>query len=344
MHEGLVADEVSAPHGVGIVPTEFRIPRQARLGAVRLVVSDIERSRAYYRGILGFRVLWDSGSACALGAADGGEPMIELVEEPGASPARRRGRLGLYHFAILLPDRADLGSLLTHLSAVGELVGGADHAVSEAIYLQDPDGFGVEVYADRPRREWRKRGAELIMESRTLDRAGLVAAAGEARWHGVPAGASIGHLHLHVGELEEAVEFYHLGLGFDLTSWSYPGALFFAADGYHHHLGVNTWAGAEALPASHGEARLLQWELVLPTPDDVAETAVNLQRSGQPVDVWVGGWAATDPWDNHLRCRSRTAARSSQSGRAQSPDERRRDRPGMAVPVLRAWAPRATGG
>jgi NAD+-dependent protein deacetylase sirtuin 4 len=159
-----------------------------------------------------------------------------------------RGRGGLYHFAILLPDRAALGRLVAHLAREGVRVGAADHLVSEALYLQDPDGLGIEVYADRPRSEWRHRDRQLLMATDPLDLPELARSAGAEPWTGAPAGTRLGHVHLHVGDIHRAAEFYHAALGFDRMVWSYPGALFLAAGGYHHHLGVNTWARRRPAP------------------------------------------------------------------------------------------------
>ena len=143
-----------------------------------------------------------------------------------------RGAFGLYHFALLLPDRASLGRFVTHLAALGVGAGAADHLVSEALYLTDPDGLGIEVYADRPETTWRHAQRELAMASDSLDFAAVAAAGGGVPWTGAPAGTTMGHIHLHVGDLDKARCFYHDALGFDVTVWSYPGALFFSAGSY----------------------------------------------------------------------------------------------------------------
>jgi catechol 2,3-dioxygenase len=227
---------------------------------------------------------------------------VELVERPGAAPVPARGRLGLYHFAILLPDRAALGRFVAHLAEIGERAGASDHLVSEALYLNDPDGLGIEVYADRPRAEWRHDAArQLMMDTRPLDLDSLVRAAGGERWTGMPAGTTIGHVHLHVGDLDRASAFYHHGLGLDAVVWSYPGALFLSAGGYHHHLGLNTWAGPAAKPAGEGDARLLEWEVVVPASEDAEAAARSLREAGNDVEREDGGWVAADPWGTALR-------------------------------------------
>jgi catechol 2,3-dioxygenase len=263
-------------------------------------VSDLRRSLDWYQAALGLRAL-DLAEGCAsLGPQDGGSVLVELHERRGASPVPRRGRLGLYHFAILLPDRAALGTFVRHLSELDERAGASDHLVSEALYLTDPDGLGIEVYADRPRRAWRLRGAELVMATEPLDLGSLLRAAGDATWQGMPAGTTIGHVHLHVGDLGMAAAFYHEALGLDKVVWSYPGALFLSAGGYHHHLGVNTWA-AGAEPARADEARLLDWELLLPDAAAVERTLASLEGAGYLAERDQAGATVADPWGTRLR-------------------------------------------
>ena len=280
---------------VGIAPRGYRLPAELRLGRVRLQVADLERSLDWYQRVLGFRVLRRSGADAALGAHGDDTPLVELHEKPGAAPVPRRGRLGLYHFAILLSDRAALGRFVAHLGEIGERAGASDHRVSEALYLQDPDGLGIEVYADRPRFVWRVEDRQISMATDPLDLADVVRAANGERWTGMPAGTTIGHVHLHVGDLDEAAAFYHQGLGLDKVVWSYPGALFLSAGGYHHHLGVNTWA-AGAAPAGDDDARLLEWEIVVPAPGDALGS---LSAAGYVVEDGV----ARDSWGTALRVR-----------------------------------------
>ncbi len=173
--------------------------------------------------------------------------------------------------------------------------------MSEALYLQDPDGLGIEVYADRPRAEWRHRHRQIVMATEPLDLSDVARAGGSEPWTGMPAGTRIGHIHLHVGEIERAAEFYHEGLGFDRIVWSYPGPLFLSAGGYHHHLGVNTWA-ARSEPAGPDDARLVEWEIVLPEASDVAEAARSLEGAGNVVEHDENGQViAWDPWGTTLR-------------------------------------------
>ncbi len=296
----------SAP-GYGIVPPGYRLPAATRLGPVHLQVADLARSLAYYERVLGLRVLARSVQDATVGPHGDETALVKLHERPGAAPVPRRGRLGLYHFAILLPERAALGRFVRHLAEIGEYAGMSDHLVSEAVYLTDPDGLGIEVYSDRPRSAWRHEGRQLVMATEPLDVEDLVRAAGNGSWTGMPAATVIGHLHLHVGDLEAAAGFYHAGLGLDEVAWSYPGALFLSAGGYHHHLGVNTWARGAA-PAGEDDARLLEWEVRVPRLADARAALASLARAGVAVEAAEDGGVARDPWGTAVRVRGGTGS------------------------------------
>ena len=278
------------------------LPAGTRVGTVRLQVADLDRSLAYYERVIGLGVL-DRGEGTAQLGAEPARPLIELRQRAGARPVPRRGRLGLYHVAILLPERAALGRFVRHLGELDIPAGMSDHLVSEAIYLSDPDGLGIEVYADRPRDRWEYQDGQLVMATNPLDVADLLAAAGEATWTGTPAGTVIGHIHLFVGDLERAAAFYERGIGFDRTVWTYPGALFMSAGGYHHHLGTNTWA-ADAPPATEEDARLLEWELIVPDTRDADQALERVAAAGAPVQREPGGGVARDPWGTAVRIRA----------------------------------------
>jgi len=291
-----------AERSYGVAPAGYRLPDATRLGEVRLQVADLDRSVAFYRQVLGLELLARDGDTARLGAAGDREPIVTLVERRGARSRARRAQLGLYHFAVLLPDRASLGRFVAHLGRLGIRAGMSDHLVSEAVYLDDPDGLGIEVYADRPRESWSSRERQLVMATEPLDVRSLRDAAGDVEWTGAPAGTRIGHVHLHVGDLREAAAFYHDALGFDAVVWNYPGALFLSAGGYHHHLGTNSWA-VGAGPATDEDARLLEWEIVLPAQADVDAAAESLDRAGHAVRRDGAAAIALDPWGTAVRLR-----------------------------------------
>jgi catechol 2,3-dioxygenase len=283
-----------------VPPPGYRLPADIRLGPVLLQTADLGRSVEYYGRVLGLRPLGHLGAEATLGPQDDATPLVRLRERPGVVPVSRRGRLGLYHFAVLLPDRASLGRFAGHLASLGEYAGRADHLVSEAFYLTDPDGLGIEVYADRPRETWAVHGGKLAMATDPLDLDDLATAAGGQPWTGAPPGTRIGHIHLYVDDLARAREFYHAGLGLDRISLDFPGALFMSAGGYHHHLGTNTWA-AGAPTATDSDARLLEWIIQLPHQGNVDDAARSLAGAGYEVARPGADAVASDPWGTNLR-------------------------------------------
>ncbi len=276
------------------------LPDATHVGAVHLQVVDLARSVDYYERVLGLRAR-DLGTGTAnLTPHDDNRVLLHLQSRPGVVQARR-GAFGLYHFAILLPDDRALGRFAAHLAAQRVRVGSADHLVSRAFYLWDPDGLGIEVYADRPRETWQRRGGELVMATDPLDVAAVIADA-DGPWTGMPPGTTMGHVHLHVGDLDGAAAFYHRGLGLDKVVWSYPGALFLSAGGYHHHLGTNTWSSGPA--AQDHEARLLQWELVVPDTHTIDDVERRLSTQQQPAQRTEAGIIAADPWGTRVHVRT----------------------------------------
>lgn len=225
------------------------LPVDARIGQVSLTVSDLDRSLLFYQDVLGFDEAHREGRVSSL-AAPGGNVVIELHERKDAVRRPRRCS-GLYHFAILVPSRAALGRSLRRLVEKRWPISGAsDHLVSEALYLDDPDGLGIEIYRDRPRESWqRSQEGEIAMATDPLDLHGVHDEPGaETPWQGLEAGTMMGHVHLHVPHLDTAEALYCGRIGFDPILRRYPGALFVSAGGYHHHLGINTWAGVGAPP------------------------------------------------------------------------------------------------
>ncbi|HEY5286062.1 MAG TPA: VOC family protein [Solirubrobacteraceae bacterium] len=244
-------------------PVRARIPATTRLGAVQLTVSDLERSLDYYKRVIGLSVREHAGDCATLGV--GTEDLLVLVESAGARSVR--GHSGLYHFALLLPERTDLARWLAHAARDRvALVGLADHFVSEAIYLSDPDGHGIEIYWDRPREVWEGRVAER-MTTLQLDTASLLAELSDPAsepFEGLPGGTTMGHVHLCVSDIARTVAFYRDVLGFALMASLGGQAAFLSAGGYHHHIGANTWESKGAGQAPEGSAMLRQATIVLP--------------------------------------------------------------------------------
>jgi catechol 2,3-dioxygenase len=288
----------------GIAPPAYRLPDSTHVGRVRLQVASLHRSITYYQDVIGLHVLQRNDGSAVIGARGDTAGLIELREREGARPLRQHSRLGLYHFAILVPDRTALGRFVAHLAKMKMRVASADHLVSEAIYLWDPDGLGIEVYADRPREAWQIKGRELMMSTEALDLEALARVGSNDSWDGLPLRTTIGHVHLHVGSLERASVLYHAGLGLDKVVWSYPGALFMSAGGYHHHLGMNTWAEG-APPPDDDDARLLEWELALPAQKDVIDAAASVVAAGFAIRPERDDRVVSDDWGTTLRLTAR---------------------------------------
>lgn len=297
--------QAAEPDSYGEPAPGFRLPGPTHLGRVVLQVSDLGRSIIYYETVLGLRVLTRSAGRAELAPHHDETVLVELREGAGAMPSPGRSRLGLYHFAILLPDRAALGRLISHLVELDVRAGSSDHLVSEALYLRDPDNLGIEVYSDRPRSSWRRVGRELMMATDPLDFPGLLREAAGAPWTGMPARTVMGHVHLHVGDIARGSAFYSDALGFDRMISRYPGALFLGAGGYHHHVGTNTWAGPDATAPAPDEAQLLEWTIRLPDAEGVAAAETSLAKSGFGARRDGQGSSASlitqDPWGTSLR-------------------------------------------
>jgi len=269
------------------------------MGAVRLRVADLERQREFYRDAIGLAELSSDGGVVRLGSGD--RSIVELVGDPDAPP-RPRGTSGLFHLAVLVPGRPDLARALQRVADAGwHLTGASDHLVSEALYLNDPEGNGIELYRDRPREEWPERDGVLQMATLPLDLDGVL---GEFRREDaeapMPPGTGIGHVHLNVGDLEAAEAFYSGALGFDVMVRGYPGALFVSAGGYHHHLGLNTWAGEGAPPPPPGSLGLHEFEILLPSAEALAAEEDRLREGGFEPERDGDRVHATDPSGNRI--------------------------------------------
>ena len=269
------------------------------MGAVHLTVSDLERSLAYYRSAIGLEVLEQTARRASLGT--GATELLVLVEEPGARPAL--GHTGLYHFALLLPARRDLARWLAHAARDQvRLVGLSDHYASEAIYLGDPDGHGIEIYADRPRDVWEGQ-VWSRMTTQPLDVDDLLGELDDPAsepFDGLPDGTVMGHVHFKVAHVPETIEFYRDVLGFDLMAALGPQAAFLGAGGYHHHVGANTWESAGAKPPPPGSAALRHATIVLPSAEDRDALVQRLAAVGKEPAHAPEGPLIRDPSGNAL--------------------------------------------
>ncbi|HUA45201.1 MAG TPA: VOC family protein [Solirubrobacteraceae bacterium] len=284
---------VAAPRGA------TSIDPRTTLETVRLTVSGLDRSRRFYERAIGLRATESEDGAVVFGVAD--EPaLIELRGDSAASHLNRRAP-GLYHLAILVPTRADLAFALARLAmSHWPLDGASDHLVSEALYLSDPDGNGIEIYRDRPRSEWPRSDGQLQMSTLPLDLDDVLGelSAASGLQEQPPAGTRIGHVHLQVSDLHAAEAFYHGVLGFDVTVRGYPGALFLSAGGYHHHIGLNTWHSAGAAPAPAGSVGLRSFTVALPDPAGLAAAAARIEAADVAYERRPDGILVRDPFQN----------------------------------------------
>ncbi len=277
---------------LSLTPVAQPLPDSASVGAACLIVSDLQRSLDFYAGVTGLDVLSQESASAQLGVAGDQKVLLELEQRPGVHPLKGK-RLGLYHTAVRLPSRADLASFAKHLYHRGIRAGSSNHLVSEAFYLIDPDGLEIEIYADRDRSEWPWRGSELDAAVLPLDWRDLLETP-HSPWTGVPSGTTMGHIHLYVGDLEKADRLYRVGLGMNPRTRSIPGALFLAVGDYHHHVGLNTWAG-QVPPAMASDARLGWWSLKVPEKEkpSLQERMLQFGWLLGPGDSFVDPWGIT---------------------------------------------------
>ena len=281
--------------------TELKIAAATTVGAVHLTVAELDRSIDYYTLAIGLRLHERDGSVARLGA--GGEDLLVLYEEPGAQPVR--GHTGLFHFALLLPERAALARWLVHAARARiPLSGMSDHLVSEAIYLRDPDWHGIEIYRDRPRAQWPGDGrGGVAMDTLPLDTDDLLTALEDPaqldHYECMPPRTTMGHVHLHVADIADSERFYRDVMGFDVMA-HLPEATFLSAGGYHHHLGANVWAGRGATPPPPGSAALRHATIVLPDAAERDRVAARIADAGQEPQAGEDGTMVRDPAGNAL--------------------------------------------
>ena len=279
--------------------TTITLPPETVLGYISLTVSNLDRALDFYRNSLGMRLHWRDGHAAGLGA--GHQDLLRLVENPAASAAFRT--TGLYHFALLTPSRIELARVLRKLiQTEAPIQGFSDHGVSEAIYLADPDGNGIEVYRDRPRGEWPFENGKLLMVVDPLDIQALLAELNNTaeEWAGLDPLTSLGHVHLHVAELPAAESFYRNVIGFELMQRFGSQASFLSAGGYHHHVGINTWAGVGAPQPPRDSIGLRWYVIVLPSQESLDRIVTGALESGVPIQKRDDGVHLQDPSGNGI--------------------------------------------
>ncbi|MGP1906736.1 VOC family protein [Metabacillus sp. JX24] len=268
-------------------------------GEVRIKVKDVKRSLAFYKEVIGFKVLNETEQTAEL-TADGKNVLLSIEQPPNIAP-KQQGTTGLYHFALLLPERSDLGKVLQHLVNLNIPLGASDHHVSEALYLNDPDGNGIEIYSDRDASKWIWQGSQVAMTTETLDAQDVLAEAKGEPWLSLPENTVMGHVHLHVSSLKETEAFYDQGLGFKTVARYGRQAMFMSTGGYHHHLGLNTWAG-EGAPAPNPESAGLEWfTLIYPDADALEQAVARLKNMGAKTFIEDGFVMTADPSGNRIR-------------------------------------------
>ena len=272
------------------------------IGSLTLVVADLDRCAAFYRDAIGLRTIEAEGASMRLGV---GGTVLLVLEQDRSARLRSPREAGLFHTAFLLPSRADLGRWVAHAARTRlPLQGMADHLVSEAFYLADPEGNGIEVYADRPREDWQWRDGTVAMANEPVDMAALASAAGPSAWVAAPQDTVIGHVHLQVGAIAPAEAFYAGVLGFDLTC-RYPGGSFFGSGGYHHHLATNIWNSRGALVRTDRTTGLDRIVIEARDPSQVEAIETRAVQAGAAVEREPNrDLVLRDPWGTRLSVRS----------------------------------------
>lgn len=265
-----------------------------------LKVDDLKRSTEFYEKIMGFKILSETDNSIVF-TVDGVTPIIKIIQPDNVIEKLPR-RTGLYHFALLLPNRLQLGLFLKNIRNLGYPIrGGSHHGVSEAIYLEDPDDNGIEVYADVDSKSWRWEGDTVDMVTLPLDYDNLIEETKDLQWEGAPSGAIIGHIHLHVSDLEESKKFYIDGLGFDVVMDIARSALFISSGGYHHHIGLNIWNGRGAQPLPENSVGMKYYTLTFPDIQTRQDTIDNLKRLGFSIIEEGNEIFTKDPSENLIK-------------------------------------------
>lgn len=279
------------------------------LGQVSLRIRNLATSVRFYTEVVGLKMLRQQGRVAEL-TADGKTTLLVLEEVEGLKVQPERTAAGLYHFAILVPDRESLGLVIRNLVAHNVPVGQGDHLVSEALYISDPDNNGIEIYVDRPRDTWRRDAkGEIIMATDPVDVEGLLAVSEGKEWNGLPSGTVIGHVHFHVSNLDKAKRFYCDVLGFELTAHYGSAALFISAGGYHHHLGLNVWAGSGVPNTPRNAVGINYFTVVLPNAEELEAVSGRIRDAGLTLEQRDGDYYVKDPSDIEVRLTIQAANR-----------------------------------
>jgi catechol 2,3-dioxygenase len=279
------------------IKKETRIDPRTSIGSVMLAVKNLEETAGFYQNAIGLEILKTEEDQISLGVD--GSILVELIHRPDGQAYPMRP--GLYHMAILVPSRQDLGHWLEHFTKQGlRLTGVADHLVSEALYLSDPEGNGIEIYRDRPREDWTYVDGELVMDTLALDLYPLLEDAHKRPFSGMAEGTKIGHVHLQVNNLQETTAYYRDVVGFDLTT-GIPAASFVSAGGYHHHIGLNTWRSLHAEKRPDDALGLVGYQIVLPDEDALNAHLSTLEERGEEIDRSRAYPQVTDPSGNNIQ-------------------------------------------
>ncbi|MGG3928016.1 VOC family protein [Metabacillus fastidiosus] len=268
------------------------------VGRVNLKVQNLERSLAFYQEVIGFKILEQTETSASL-TADGKTVLLSIQQLNNIVPKQER-TTGLYHFALLLPRRSDLAKLVQHFIGIGLRFGSSDHLVSEALYLSDPDGNGIEIYTDRDPSEWKWGNEEVEMAVDPLNFVNLLAEGKQQSWKGLPAATVMGHIHLHVSELKKTEEFYIKGLGFEVVNRYGAQALFISDSKYHHHIGLNTWNGVGAPAPSPNSVGLESFTLMFPNEEKRNKIITQLNSIGVSVTEENNSFITSDPSGNRI--------------------------------------------
>ncbi len=268
-------------------------------GEVHLNVLDLNRAVQFYKEVIGFKVLEEAADKVVL-TADGKTPLL-IIEQPENVTPKEAHKSGLYHFALLLPTRADLGAIIKHFIQHNVRIGASDHLVSEALYLSDPDGNGIEIYTDRDPAVWTWDNGKVAMSTDPLDGESIIAESAGRTWEGLPVGTVMGHVHLHVANLPETEIFYN-ALGFEVVT-NYPQALFMSNGKYHHHIGLNTWNGEGVSSPTAGSVGLQSYTLIYPHEAAVKEALTKVEALDANVELNGSGFMTEDPSGNRINLR-----------------------------------------